>query len=533
MFGSCVWILFLHAVILLQIFFFFFSIPFFVFESTAKLHPILKRTSFWWWKRTLSLPGTALTFQSAKISWKVKEILVFWSTGCRFFMDDNSKHKADTLDDGWVLDSEQTGEEESEIVSEWGKHCSVNCQNVSIFTFPPPPPLPVLLDTQNYLVWKALRQHKLHPPSPKRMYLWWGLCIMYLLACHWHCQLLSAIWVFVLLRSCDVFKSLHLLSLHKSSGPRSFSGCTSVVKTMKWSTVWWRWWSDTLCGEDDEVIHCVVKMMKWYPVWWKWSDTLCGEDNEVINCVVKMMKWYTVWWRWWSDTLCGEDNEVIHCVVKMMKWYPVWWKWSDTLCGEDNEVIHCVVKTMKWYTVWWRQWSDTLCGEDDEVIHCVVKMMKWYTVWWRWWSDTLCDTVWWRWWSDTLCGEDDEVIHCVVKMMKWYTVWWRWWSDTLCGEDDEVIHCVVKMVKWYTVWWSWWSDTLYGEDNEVIRLCAEDVEMIVSNRQGCTCVAKTMKWYTCVMEMMKWSSEQLLRLYLCDGDDEMIQWATTKAVPVW
>ena len=33
-------------------------------------------------------------------------------------MDDNSKHKADALDDGWVLDSKQTGEEESEIVSE-------------------------------------------------------------------------------------------------------------------------------------------------------------------------------------------------------------------------------------------------------------------------------------------------------------------------------------------------------------------------------------------------------------------------------
>ena len=54
-------------------------------------------------------------------------------------MDGNSKHKADALGDGWVLDSEHTREEESEIVSEWGKHCSVNCQNVSILTslFPP------------------------------------------------------------------------------------------------------------------------------------------------------------------------------------------------------------------------------------------------------------------------------------------------------------------------------------------------------------------------------------------------------------
>ena len=35
-------------------------------------------------------------------------------------MDDDSKHKVVDSDDGWVLmfDSEQTGEEESEIVSE-------------------------------------------------------------------------------------------------------------------------------------------------------------------------------------------------------------------------------------------------------------------------------------------------------------------------------------------------------------------------------------------------------------------------------
>ena len=35
-------------------------------------------------------------------------------------MDDDSKHKVADSDDGWVLmfDSEQTGEEESEIVSE-------------------------------------------------------------------------------------------------------------------------------------------------------------------------------------------------------------------------------------------------------------------------------------------------------------------------------------------------------------------------------------------------------------------------------
>ena len=33
-------------------------------------------------------------------------------------MDFNSEHKDDDSDDGWVLDSEEIGEEESQIVSE-------------------------------------------------------------------------------------------------------------------------------------------------------------------------------------------------------------------------------------------------------------------------------------------------------------------------------------------------------------------------------------------------------------------------------
>ena len=33
-------------------------------------------------------------------------------------MDDDSEHKVDDLDGGWVLGSESSGEEESEIVSE-------------------------------------------------------------------------------------------------------------------------------------------------------------------------------------------------------------------------------------------------------------------------------------------------------------------------------------------------------------------------------------------------------------------------------
>ena len=47
-----------------------------------------------------------LTFILAEIWWLVKEILVFWSIGYILFMDYDSKHKVDDLDDGWVLDSE-------------------------------------------------------------------------------------------------------------------------------------------------------------------------------------------------------------------------------------------------------------------------------------------------------------------------------------------------------------------------------------------------------------------------------------------
>ena len=67
------------------------------------------------WLNNVGFPQNV---QSAKISRTVQEILVFCSTGGRLFTDDNSKHKADALDDGWVLDCEQTGVEESETGSE-------------------------------------------------------------------------------------------------------------------------------------------------------------------------------------------------------------------------------------------------------------------------------------------------------------------------------------------------------------------------------------------------------------------------------
>ena len=46
------------------------------------------------------------TFKSAEILWLFKEILVFRNIGYRLFMDDDSKHKVNDLDDVWVHDSE-------------------------------------------------------------------------------------------------------------------------------------------------------------------------------------------------------------------------------------------------------------------------------------------------------------------------------------------------------------------------------------------------------------------------------------------
>ena len=40
-------------------------------------------------------------------------------------MDFNGEHKDDDSDDGWVLDSELSGEKESEIVSESGDNTAV------------------------------------------------------------------------------------------------------------------------------------------------------------------------------------------------------------------------------------------------------------------------------------------------------------------------------------------------------------------------------------------------------------------------
>ena len=47
-----------------------------------------------------------------------ENIMAFWSVRCRLFVNDESKHKVNNVDDGWVLDSALIGEEESDIVSE-------------------------------------------------------------------------------------------------------------------------------------------------------------------------------------------------------------------------------------------------------------------------------------------------------------------------------------------------------------------------------------------------------------------------------
>ena len=58
-------------------------------------------------------------------------------------MDGDSEHKAEALDNGWVLDSEKTGEEDSKTVTLWRQQCIVNCQIVSIFVmFLPSTPSP-------------------------------------------------------------------------------------------------------------------------------------------------------------------------------------------------------------------------------------------------------------------------------------------------------------------------------------------------------------------------------------------------------
>ena len=67
---------------------------------------------------SITYSGVVLTFKSVKVQWLVKEILVFWSIGYIRFIGDDSEHKVDDSDDGWMLDSEEFGQEESEIVSE-------------------------------------------------------------------------------------------------------------------------------------------------------------------------------------------------------------------------------------------------------------------------------------------------------------------------------------------------------------------------------------------------------------------------------
>ena len=58
-------------------------------------------------------------------------------------MDDDSKHKVDDLDNGWVLNSEQIGEEESDIVLENDGNTAVLTVKMWAFLsgFPVPPQL--------------------------------------------------------------------------------------------------------------------------------------------------------------------------------------------------------------------------------------------------------------------------------------------------------------------------------------------------------------------------------------------------------
>ena len=59
-------------------------------------------------------------------------------------MDDDSEHKVDDLDGGWVLGSESSGEEESDILSESDVNTAMLiveiCAFLSFFLFFPAPP---------------------------------------------------------------------------------------------------------------------------------------------------------------------------------------------------------------------------------------------------------------------------------------------------------------------------------------------------------------------------------------------------------
>ena len=56
--------------------------------------------------RELTSYCVVLTFKSAEIWWLFKEKLIFLSIGYKLFMDDDSEHKVNNSDDGWVPDSE-------------------------------------------------------------------------------------------------------------------------------------------------------------------------------------------------------------------------------------------------------------------------------------------------------------------------------------------------------------------------------------------------------------------------------------------
>ena len=55
-----------------------------------------------------STTSSAVGLRFNWVRWLVRELLVFWSTGHRFWMDYDSEHKSDDSDNGWGLDSEHS-----------------------------------------------------------------------------------------------------------------------------------------------------------------------------------------------------------------------------------------------------------------------------------------------------------------------------------------------------------------------------------------------------------------------------------------
>ena len=104
---------------------------FVVLENIAKLKPVSRWMSFQWRERTLWLLLRCFDVQIGENMMASQRNASFLSIGYILFMDDDSEHKVDESDDGWVRINWERGE--WHCVREWWQYCSANYWNVSIF----------------------------------------------------------------------------------------------------------------------------------------------------------------------------------------------------------------------------------------------------------------------------------------------------------------------------------------------------------------------------------------------------------------